>query len=430
MGTGRRADAPAEVVRDTPCSTGGKATAIRTTRATSARRSRASTAAAAVAVLLLVAVPTGAGAATVSVEPFVERLPPGDDGFGSCGRYAQCPADMVVFTAASGETNRVAITEAVVRLGQVRYLVRDTGASVVAGPGCERVDEDALPPIPAAAICTAAAIGPQRLGDGDDWISSPGGWASGGGGDDVLFAFRGDGGSGDDVLFAADWGEGGGGHDLVIGQRGAGGRGDDRLMLGSGLGDSGNDTLSCLPRGSACSLTGGAGDDVLTGGTGNDRLIGRWRRRRHARRRRWCRHAGGPRGPVGRREDEAGPRRLRRGAPRPGDRRPARPGQALRASEGTAIAQAPSPSPARSAPHRGFSVRVECSSEPMGRPPAATRLATRAACGFEGLPVAVEPAHPNRRPGRTSRSAAWAANISMQRAPSPASRPRTRIGVR
>lgn len=225
------------------------------------------------AVLLLVAMPTGAGAATVSVEPFVERLPPDDDGFGSCGRYAQCPTDMVVFTAGSGETNRVAITEAVVRLGQARYLVRDKGASVVAGPGCERVDEDALPPVPAAAICTAAAIGPQQLGDGDDWISSPGGWASGGDGDDVLFAFRGDGGSGDDVLFTT-WGEGGRGDDLVIGQRGAGGRGDDRLMLDSGLGDSGNDTLSCFPQRSGCYLSGGAGDDALTGGTGDDRLIG------------------------------------------------------------------------------------------------------------------------------------------------------------
>ena len=217
------------------------------------------------------AAPAAAGAATVSVEPFVERLQPGDDGFGSCGRYAQCPADMVVFTAASGETNRVTITEAVNRFGQIRFLVRDKSASVVAGAGCERVDEDPVPP--AAAVCTAAAIGPQQLGDGDDWISSPGGWALGGDGDDVLFASWGEGDSGDDLVIG-ELGVGGDGDDLVIGQRGVGGDGDDRMMVGSGLGDSGNDTLSCFPQGSACYLNGGAGDDVLTGDTGSDRLFG------------------------------------------------------------------------------------------------------------------------------------------------------------
>ena len=93
------------------------------------------------ALLLLVAAPAAAGAATVSVEPFVERLRPGDDGFGSCGRYRQCPADMVVFTAASGETNRVTITQAVNKFERTRYLVLDRSAAVVAGAGCERVDE-------------------------------------------------------------------------------------------------------------------------------------------------------------------------------------------------------------------------------------------------------------------------------------------------
>ena len=210
------------------------------------------------ALLLLLAVPTAAGAATVSVEPF--REPPDIDPFGSCGRYAQCPADMVVFTAASGEINRVAITEAVIRFGQNRYLVRDKSAPVMAGAGCERVDEDPIPPVPAAAVCTAAAIGPQQLGDGNDWISSPGGWVAGGDGDDVLFANSGEGGRGDDV---------------VIGQAGEGGSGDDQLMVVGGLGDSGNDTLSCFPQDSGCYLNGGAGDDVLTGGTGPDRLFGR-----------------------------------------------------------------------------------------------------------------------------------------------------------
>jgi serralysin len=228
------------------------------------------------ALLLLLAVPAAAGAATVSVEPYVEPpLPPGDDGFGSCSRYMQCPADMLVFTAASGEVNRVAITEAVRSFGQNRYLVRDKSAPVVAGAGCQRVDEDPLPPVPAAAVCTAGAIGPQRLGDGDDWVTSPGGWVSGGDGHDVMTVSFGDadGGQGDDVLLAHR-GKGGSGDDLLIGQQGAGGSGHDRLVVTIGLGDSGNDTLRCFPQGSGCHLKGGAGDDVLTGGRGNDRLFG------------------------------------------------------------------------------------------------------------------------------------------------------------
>ena len=218
------------------------------------------------------AVPAAAGASTASVEPF--REPPDIDPFGSCGRYMMCPADMVVLTAASGETNHVAITEAVVSSGQTRYLVRDKLAPVVAGAGCERVDE---PPPAAAVVCTAGAIGPQQLGDGDDWIASPGGWASGGDGDDVMTVSFGDadGGEGDDVL-VVDTGEADGeeGDDVLIGGRGMGGSGDDRLMVGSGLGDSGDDIMSCFPQDSGCYLNGGAGEDVLRGGTGRDRLFG------------------------------------------------------------------------------------------------------------------------------------------------------------
>jgi hypothetical protein len=225
------------------------------------------------ALLLSVAAPAAAGASTVSVEPF--REPPDIDPFGSCGRYMTCPADMVVLTAASGETNHVAITEAVVTPGQTRYLVRDKLAPVVAGPGCERVTE---PPPAAAVVCTAGAIGPQQLGAGNDWITSPGGWVSGGAGDDVMTVNFGDanGGEGDDVLLV-DTGEADGdeGDDVLFGGRGAGGGGDDRLMVRTGVGGSGEDILSCFPkRTSGCYLNGGAGYDVLTGGMGSDRLFG------------------------------------------------------------------------------------------------------------------------------------------------------------
>ncbi len=224
------------------------------------------------ALLLLVAAPAAAGASTVSVEPF--REPADVDPFGSCARYMTCPADMVVFTAARGEANHVAVTETVVNLGQTRYMVRDKREPVVAGAGCERVDE---PPPASAVVCTAGALGPQRLGDGDDWITSPGGWVSGGDGNDVMTVNFGsaDGGAGDDVALV-DTGEadGGAGEDLLIGGQGSGGSGDDRLMVASGLGGPGDDILSCFPHRSSCFLNGGPGHDELTGDTDRDRLFG------------------------------------------------------------------------------------------------------------------------------------------------------------
>jgi hypothetical protein len=208
--------------------------------------------------LLLVAVPTAAGAATVSVAPYVEPPLP-DDGYGSCGHYMQCPADMVVFTAAPGEVNQVTITstsEPVVHRN--RIVVREDFVPVQAGPGCERLDDR-------TAACVAGAIGPVYLGDGADWLDSSHGEVHGGEGADVLSAHFGGSMKGDD------------GDDVLIGTRGEGGRGDDLLAVSIGLGEAGNDILRCFPPSGylSCQLDGGLGDDVLTGGTAMDRLFGR-----------------------------------------------------------------------------------------------------------------------------------------------------------
>jgi hypothetical protein len=209
------------------------------------------------ALLLLVAVPTAAGAATVRVEPYVEPpLPPGDDGFGSCSRYMQCPADMLVFTAAAGEVNQVTITAEIADFRRSRIVVREAVVPVQAGPGCERVDDR-------TAACVAGAIGPVYLGDGDDRIDSPDGDVYGGEGADILSARFGGGVKGDD------------GDDVLIGIRGEGGRGDDLLAVTIGLGGAGDDILRCFPPDAWCHLDGGFGDDVLTGGTGLDQLLGR-----------------------------------------------------------------------------------------------------------------------------------------------------------
>lgn len=205
-------------------------------------------------ILVLMALPAPVHAATVSVEPYVE--PPSVDPFGSCSRYMQCPPDMVVFAAAPAESNQPVITVEFA-YPRNRYVVRDPSAPVQAGPGCAQLD-------PQAAACTAGALGPVQLGDGDDWFASsiPGGGVFGGPGRDVLHR-RGSGSM-----------SGGAGDDVIVGDLGSGGPGNDLLVVLSGFGGSGRDTLECFPAQLVCNLDGGAGDDRLTGGTRLDRLLG------------------------------------------------------------------------------------------------------------------------------------------------------------
>jgi RTX calcium-binding nonapeptide repeat (4 copies) len=212
-------------------------------------------------VVLTLAVPAAAGAATVSVAPYVE--PPGTDPFGSCSRYMMCPPDMIVVAGGPNENNAVVITAegSVPAEGgarpRSRFIVRDRIAQVQAGPGCSQIDFQAV-------SCTAGAVGPVRLGDGDDWFASALGATDvhGGAGQDVLQDMGGHltGGAGDDVIVGGD-GTGGGGHDV--------------LTVSSGAGGSGDDVLRCFPRAAPCNLDGGPGDDLLTGGTSVDRIFGR-----------------------------------------------------------------------------------------------------------------------------------------------------------
>jgi hypothetical protein len=205
------------------------------------------------AVVALLALPGVAVAGTASVVPFVE--PPDIDAFGSCSRYMNCPPDMLVFTAAAGESNQLTIAPEEVGSPDVRWRVQDAGAALQAGPGCEQVDSN-------TAVCRTRAVGPVQLGDGDDRTVANSGRVSGGDGQDVISVQSGE-------------MEGDEDDDVLIGSRGQGGGGDDLLTVTSGEGQSGDDTLRCFPRGFTCHLDGGPGDDLLTGGTSIDRLFGR-----------------------------------------------------------------------------------------------------------------------------------------------------------
>ena len=145
-------------------------------------------------------------------------------------RYGQCePQDVLFFTAAAGEANDVTITES-----GGRYVVGDSGAALLAGPGCVRTSER-------AATCDAEDA-MVELGDRDD-RSSGVGHVQGGAGNDVLI------------------------NRSRMGVQLVGGPGNDRLTGGRGndglVGGGGNDRL-----------TGGRGNDGLVGGGGNDLLSG------------------------------------------------------------------------------------------------------------------------------------------------------------
>lgn len=255
------------------------------------------------------AAPSGAGAATVSTT----KTDVSETGSPTYRVYE------LTFTAAPGEANDVTLTSS----GEA-IVVRDGGADLQAGPGCQQVDAR-------TASCATERPGPDvnlfirqafvELGDGDDRFVT-GALAEplvlqavgGDGGDrlDTSSATRHrptqNGGAGDDVLvggpdaelLAGDDGRdtitAGGGSDTVLGGAGAdaldGGAGVDAvdftgtaadlvvdLAQGSATAGAEVDTLAAFER-----VIGGDGDDLLsgttaddelTGGPGDDRLAGR-----------------------------------------------------------------------------------------------------------------------------------------------------------
>jgi RTX calcium-binding nonapeptide repeat (4 copies) len=197
------------------------------------------------------------------------------------------------FRAAPGEANDVTFDAS-----PAGVMVRDAGAPVAAGSGCQ--------PVPGGAQCSQPIAGAAvDLGDGDDRIVTALLQVDvlGGPGDDTIEVGSGtlDGGHGADVMRVrgpqaastvsyatrtagvsvtedgvANDGEPGEGDDVGPGIVAVtGGSGDDVLFAGDEPhhldGRAGNDRLVGGPRDD--DLTGGLGDDVLLGAGGDDQLL-------------------------------------------------------------------------------------------------------------------------------------------------------------
>jgi hypothetical protein len=238
-----------------------------------------------VAVLAALAVAPGASAATVKLQ--------------NLGPNEHSTVDLYAFSfrAAPGEANDVALAS-----DPRGILIRDAGAPLTAGSGCQLVPDGAICLLPTPAI----GGGLVDLGDGDDRLATAltGNDVLGGPGDDVIEVGSGrlDGGTGADVLHVsnpqaasevtyatrtvgvsvtedgvANDGEPGERDDVGSGIESVqGGAGDDVLVAGIEPhdldGNAGNDRLVGGPRDD--DLIGDLGDDVLLGGEGDDRLDG------------------------------------------------------------------------------------------------------------------------------------------------------------
>jgi len=202
---------------------------------------------------------------------------------------ANSPARVLSYRAAPGEVNSVAINVTDPTSpsgpdyygGPPIYDVRDPGAAIQAGPGCQVVDGD-----PHHASCQSQEVADLAidLGDGDDQLTvthdpprmyGPRLVASGGDGNDVLRAdprsgARNElyGGAGNDVLVGGTYTDalyGGGGNDRLVG----GGSSD---LLCGGEAQAGQDEFWAYGPAPACG-TSNTGTDTIDGGDGNDRIL-------------------------------------------------------------------------------------------------------------------------------------------------------------
>ncbi|MEX2253606.1 MAG: calcium-binding protein [Thermoleophilaceae bacterium] len=237
--------------------------AIRSIRTSS--RSRRIAGAALAGGLLLTAAPSTAMAATA----FVTHTPQPNGNVTSTA----------VFRAAPGEINNVRVHE----VNRERFDFRDSGRTIIPGPGCRR-QGSAVRCTPRSSATTNVAPASVNTNNLNDDIDIVRGRASvnGGSGNDELTTGAGvpgtlSGSSGNDLITVANNSQagqtlnGGSGNDVLNGgpegDSIAGGTGDDRIGA-----EGGNDTADGDPGDD--NILGGDGRDQLRGDFGNDRILG------------------------------------------------------------------------------------------------------------------------------------------------------------
>ncbi|WP_369211581.1 calcium-binding protein [Streptomyces flavofungini] len=187
----------------------------------------------------------------------------------------------IVYTAASGQTNKVTVTAKKTRGSDKITYVLDDAVQVKAGEGCSypsRTD-------PTKVSCTVTTLESQDpyptlrllLGDGNDTVAYTNAT------DQAYYFTRAELGTGKDTWTHTSGYDGNavlggaGDDDLSVGSGGValGGDGKDTLRGGSGSiahGDAGNDTI--YSKGAESAVEGGSGDDEIHGGAQRQNLSG------------------------------------------------------------------------------------------------------------------------------------------------------------
>jgi Ca2+-binding RTX toxin-like protein len=232
-----------------------------------------------IALLTTALAPSGAHAATVSLESHVTPHP----------KAGQILAATLTVTAASGESNDITIRWEIdpARPAEASLTLTDATAPLHPGAGCAPAAAGGLAcPLPSWAWLTTKV----DLGDGDDHLTLTGqlnAHADGGAGNDRLDARQAgsaqlSGGDGADILLGGD------GYDTLTGGDGpdaiSGGAGFDTVSytdhatdvsvrLGGSTGDGGPGEGDSIA-GDVERAVGGNGNDLIVGSDGSDRLVG------------------------------------------------------------------------------------------------------------------------------------------------------------
>ncbi|MGW7071052.1 calcium-binding protein [Streptomyces sp. NPDC054855] len=187
----------------------------------------------------------------------------------------------IVYTAATGQTNKVTVTASMSEGSEEITYVIDDAVAINAGEGCSYPDSADRTHV----SCTVATLETQDpyatfklgLGDGDDTFTYDNST------DQTYYFASADLGAGKDVAThtgSVDGNSvigGAGDDDLSVGEAGVvlGGDGNDTLhAAGGSIAQGGNDNDTIFSEGDEAAVDGGAGNDVIQGGAQRQNLSG------------------------------------------------------------------------------------------------------------------------------------------------------------